>query len=418
MCSADAILAAREERNNYVLKLAQTSDVITAKANVPGSDKRVKESFLTVRYFANILKEAFTVNPVIFDGADGMCAVLSVCGEGLKLKTTAIEENCPIGRYADLDVYPQGGTHSLSRGHMRKCYLCDNAAFVCARQGNHTTLELLNALKKGVREYFSAHLYAVIEQSLMAELNLEDKFGLVTPTSQGSHGDMNFEIMLKSQRAIIPYLVQSFWVGFDSDSADGLLEKLRPIGLEAEEAMFKSVGINTYKGFIFVAGILLASAGHLLSKGVGEYGQIFATAKGICNGISRELEGEGNSFGMQAFRIYGFLGVRGLAEGGFVSVRKAEEIIDNNLSKESLLKALAFIVGDIEDTVLLKRSGTLENYLYFKNAISSIDVNDETQLKLLNAQCIESGISIGGSADVLAAAILIKKLKTLWYFDK
>lgn len=418
MSSADTILAAREQRNEYVLKLARTSDVITAKANVPGSEKRVKESFLIVRYFANRLKDAFTGDPVILDGADGMCAVLSVRGEGLKLKTTAIEEGCRIGRYADLDVYPQGGNHSLSRGQMRKCYLCGNAAFVCARQGNHTAEELLNALKKGTREYISEYLYTVIEQSLNAELNLEDKFGLVTPTTQGSHADMNYAIMLKSQSAIIPRLVQSFWTGFDADSTDGLLEKLRPVGLEAEEAMYCSVGTNTYKGFIFVAGILLASAGHLLAKGSGEYAQIFATAKRICKGITRELEGEGNSFGIQAFKFYGFLGVRGLAEGGFVTVRKAEEIIDESLSKESLLKALTYIVGDIEDTVLLKRSGSLQKYLYFKNAISCIDVNDETRLKSLNEQCVESGISIGGSADVLAAAILVKKLKTLWYFDK
>ena len=418
MSSADAILAAREQDNENVLKLAEISDVITAHANVPGGDKRIKESFLIVRYFAARLKQTFGGEPVIWDGADGMRAVLPVCGENAKLKTTAMEEDCPIGRYADLDVYLKGEKFSLSRGNMRKCYVCDRSAFVCARQGNHTAIELICALQRGTREYFSAQLCTLIGQSLMAELNLEDKFGLVTPTTRGSHEDMDYALMRKSQGAVIPYLAQCFWLGFDADCADGLLDKLRPVGIGAEEAMIKSVGTNTYKGFIFVAGILLASAGHLLSTGGGEYLKIFSTAKRICKGITRELEGEGNTFGMQAYRLYAFSGVRGLAEGGFATVGKAEEMIDDDLSRESLLKALAFIVGDIEDTVLLKRSGSLEKYNYFKSAISGIDVNDKAELKALNEKCIKNGISIGGSADVLAAAVLMKKLKTLWYFDK
>lgn len=418
MSSAEDILAAREQRSNYVLKLAQTSDVITVKANVPGSDKRAKESFLIVRFLTNRILETFAGHAIILDGADGMCAVLPVCGENLKLEAMAIEESSSIGRYADIDVYPKCGSHSISRGYMRKCYLCEEAAFVCARRCKHTAQELLDALKNGTRESCFAYLYSVLEQSLRAELNLEDKFGLVTPTSQGSHNDLNYAIMLKSQNAIIPHLIRAFWIGFDADNPDNLLDMLRPVGREAEKAMFASVGTNTYKGFIYVAGIILASVGYVLSTGSGEYGQIFTTVRRICKGVTRELDGEGSSFGMQAYRLYKFTGVRGHAESGFDTVRKAEEIIDSNLSRESLLKALTYIVGDIEDTVLLKRSGSLQRYLYFKNAIVSVDVKNEKQLKLLNEECIENGISIGGSADVLAAAILLKKLKTLWYFDK
>lgn len=416
MSNADQILAAREYRNNYAISLAAQSDVITVKANVPGCDKRVKESFLIIRYFINRLS-GYSTRVFMLDGADGQCAIMPACGDNLKLKTTELEECTPIGRFADLDVYPEGGNRSLSRGRMRKCYICDNAAFVCARQGNHTTRELLNALKCGTREYFSACLYSIVDESLKAELNLENKFGLVTPSSNGSHNDLNYAIMKKSHEAIIPYLVKLFWVGFDSDSPDGMLAKLRPIGLEAERAMYSAVGTNTYKGFIFVAGILLASAGYLLSTGGGNSAEIFTIVQRMCRGITRELQGEGATFGIQAYRSFGFTGVRGHAENGFYAVCNAEIIIDEKLSRQSLLKALTHIVGDIEDTVLLKRSRSLEKYLYFKEKISSVDINDENRLKLLNAECMQNGISIGGSADVLASAIMLKRLRTLWYFD-
>ena len=415
---SNAILEAREQRNWYIVTLAKKSQLITVKANVPGGDKRVKESFLLVRYFVNRLTDQLSNEVLLLDNADGMCAILPASGENIKLKTTELEDTTPIGRFADLDVYLKGAKHSLSRGHMRKCYLCDNDAFVCAKLGTHTTQQLLVAFKEGVRNYFSQLICSVIKESLQTELNLEDKFGLVTPTSNGSHGDLNYEIMTISQEVIAPYLTQMFWVGFDSEDVDNLLDKLRPIGIEAENAMYKAVATNTYKGFIFVAGVLLASFGHLLSTGGGKYLEIFDIVERICKGVTDELYGEGSTFGIEAYRLYGFTGVRGHAEQGFYAVRKAEKIVDAGYSPKSLLKALTYIVGDIEDTVLLKRSGSLQKYTYYKNAISSIDVDDKSQLKLLNAECIKNGISIGGSADVLASAVMLKKLRQLWYLEK
>lgn len=418
MNNSSAILADREYKSNLIKSLANKSDLISVKANIPGPDKRIKESFLIVRHFTDELAERYGAKPAFLDGEDGICAVIPAVGNDLKQIAINLEEGCPIGRFADLDVYIKGGEHSLSRGHMRKCFICDREAFVCARQGNHTLEELLGAIKKGVREYFSARLYEIIEQSLKLELDLEDKFGLVTPTSKGSHPDMDYGTMCSSHGAIIPRLVEMFWIGFDEESPENLLKKLRPIGRKAEEEMFSASKVNTYKGFIFVCGIIVAATGHLLSTGRGEYTAISEIVKRMCKGITHELEGEGNTFGMTAYRNYSFTGVRGHAEKGFESVFKAEKLIDDNFSSDSLLAALTNTVGDIEDTVLLKRSASLEKYNYFRNAIQSVDISDKRRLKLLNGECIKNGISIGGSADVLVCAIMLKKLRKLWYFDK
>lgn len=417
MYNHSQILAAREERNNRIIGAAKSANIITVKANIPGADKRVKDSFLIVRYFTNTVLRSLGGEAAIYDGADGIYAVIKTSGDNLKERTVEIEKTDPIGRFCDIDVYLKGAKCSLSRGYMRACYICENPAFVCARQGNHTAEQLLGVLKKGTREYFSSLIAGIIKQSLLAELNLENKFGLVTPTSQGSHPDLNYKIMLKSQDAIIPYLVQLFWTGFDANGADGLLNTLRPIGIEAEKAMYAAAKTNTYKGFIFVAGALLASVGCVLSRNERDFNGIFSTAAKICNGITNELESAGKTNGITAYKNYKITGVRGHAEQGFPVVRQAEALIGGDLSSDNLLKVLCRIVGGIDDTVLLKRSGSFEKYIYFKSKISSVDITDKQQLKLLNEECIKNNISIGGSADVLASAIMLNKFRSLWHFD-
>ena len=415
MYNSEEILADREKRGRFVARAAQSGDVITVKANIPGADKRIGESFLIVRYFVIKTLEVFKGSAEFYDGADGYCAVLSVSGENLKERAVELEKNDPVGRFTDIDVYLQGSTHSLSRGYMRRCYICGNTAFVCARRRTHTAEELLNTLKGEVRAYFGARLAEIIKESLMAELDLENKFGLVTPTSNGSHPDLDYGIMQRAQDAIIPSLVRLFWIGFGSERTDGLLKELRPVGLEAENAMFAAVQTNTYKGFIFVAGLLLAAAGYAL-KNSGKC-DIYSIIKEICRGITEELKLENQTFGGRAYGKYRVTGVRGHAENGFPAVRAAEEEIDDTFSSESLLAVLCRTVGRIEDTVLLKRAGNLENYYYFKEKISELDVNDEKRLQELNSECVKKGISIGGSADVLAAAVMVKKLKRLCYFE-
>lgn len=416
MYSPEDILADREKRSEIIKKAASQSDLITVKANIPGADKRIKESFLLVRYFTNLALKEFNGKAEIYNGADGMCALITAYGGCLKERAIKIEQCDPLGRYVDIDAYLKGSAHSLSRGYMRKCFLCGEAAFICARLKTHSTEELLGSLKKNVRGYFSAHIEKTVRESLMAELNLEDKFGLVTPTSQGSHKDLDFGLMIKAQNAIIPFFPGFFWEGFDAEEADNLLEKLRPAGLEAEKNMYSAVGVNAYKGFIFVGGLLLASTGFLVSHGGGDFDEIFKIVQNICRGIKKELDGNGETFGVNAYKKYEITGVRGHAENGFYAVKNAEKSLDD-LSPLNLKTVLCRIVGEIDDTVLLKRSGTLERYLHFKQKISSIDVYDKSAMDLLNRECIENGISLGGSADVLAAAVMLKKLRGLLYFN-
>ena len=80
----------------------------------------------------------------------------------------------------------------------------------------------------------------------------------------------------------------------------------------------------------------------------------------------------------------------------------------------SPLQVLTKTVGQTDDTVLLKRSGSAERYEYFKKLISRADVNDSNKLLQTNRECLAANVSIGGSADILVAAVLQKNLSKLF----
>ncbi len=415
MYSPEVILSDRENRNKIIREAALYGDVVTIKANVPGADKHIKESFLLVRHFTALALEKFKGDVSFYDGCDGFCAIIRADGENLKSTAVELEQSCSAGRFADIDVYLKGQPHSLSRGYLRKCYICGKPAFVCSREKNHTTEQLISKLKAETRAYFSIQVSKTVKESLMAELDLEDKFGLVTPLSKGSHTDLDYGIMQRAQNAVIPYLVQIFWEGFDADKTDGLLKRLRPIGLNAEKAMYEAIGTNAYKGFIFIGGLFLASLGFVISHGGGS-DAVFSNIANICRGIEDEFSGKENTFGINAYREYKITGARGQAAGGLRAVKNAEKLL-TDFSSTSLKTALCRIVGETDDTVLLKRSGTFERYMYFKQKISSADPTDKEGTAELTRECVKNNISIGGSADVLAAAVTLKKFRKLIYLD-
>lgn len=413
MSSAEEILSAREKRNKYILSCAEEDDVISVKANIPGLDKNLSVGYLLVRHFTAKITKIFGGEVELADGADGFCALIKGAKNCNKKGLIDFESESPIGRFVDLDLYTKGSNKSLTRGYMRRCYLCDEPAFVCARRGGHSYEQLTAKIEEDTRMYFSRILQNAIIGAITRELNLENKFGLVTPTSNGSHPDMNYGIMATSRDAIAPYLVKIFWTAFDYGRESGLLEIIRPIGKEAERQMeFANGGVNAYRGLIFVFGVLLAALGVAICRNSGE--SVYDSVRKICKGITKELD-VGDSFGCKAYRRYGITGVRGHAEGGFRGVEQAEAKLGENFSDEQLLSVLCHICGTIEDTVLLKRCKSLEKYSHYKSVIGSVNVNDKLQLKILNDECNKNGLSIGGSADVLAAGVLMKMLRSELY---
>ena len=415
MTQSQQILNAREQRKQLLDSLCQSHNVVTIKANVPGENKLIGEASLLVSLFARLTTNLVSGSVYLDKNADGYCAIITFDGDvqDVKQQTILLEDTHPLGRFVDIDVRAKGSESSLSRGKLRKCFVCENPAFVCGRTCAHTKQQLMDALTSSVKDYFSTKLANLLKYSMLAELNLEDKFGLVTPTSKGSHPDMDYNLMLTAQDAIIPYLVTMFWQGFNLGNQD-LLQTIRPTGLQAETAMSQATnGVNAYKGLIFVVGLLVASLGKVLSS-CGNEQDIYSNVKNTCKNILQEFDYAPTSYGVTAFRHFNIAGARGHAHQGFSCVQQAVKVLE---SSNNLLRTLVYIVGNTDDTVLLKRSQSFDNYLSNKQMIASVDVCNMQQLKQVNQKCLQHNLSIGGSADILVATVLMSQIKELIHFN-
>ena len=408
------ILVCRENKSNLIKSYTKDYQVVTLKANIVGENKNMKEAYILLSYFDKLLPSNYLKKQVLDDLDGPMIIYLYNLDKSLKEDMILIEQNNSLGRFIDIDVY-FNDTKSLNRTVLRKCYLCDNPAFVCGRNKTHTVEELNNYLKQEVFNHLSNTITNLCDQSMMAELNLHPKFGLVTPYTNGSHKDMDYDLMIKAKKSILPYFSSMIKIGYNSDNLKQIFQAIRKIGIEAEKNMFlETNGINAYKGLIFALGLAVTSVTNKISnlKQKRTWSQILAS---MTQGITKELEQGNETFGKIAYKKYNIKGARHQAELGFPIVN--EVINKYNLDNdETLLKALCYLISNIDDTVLLKRCNDIKLYNQVKTKFKELDCNKEN-INDLNEYCINNNLSFGGSADLLIVSVFIKKINQLFNFD-
>lgn len=155
----ETLLEYREVKADFIQMLVTRDErtVLVIRVNIPGSYKMsgwaqklfdeavrcVKESFenegISYEEVTSRLKEH--VEPVEYVGV----FYVALKGADVKEMCIQIEENHPVGRIFDLDVYDEKGqpfTRAQMNKGIRKCYLCDRPAYECARERVHTLSEL------------------------------------------------------------------------------------------------------------------------------------------------------------------------------------------------------------------------------------------------------------------------------------
>lgn len=415
MKTKELILKAREERLLNIQRLFDKA-LICVKANIPGNDKQIRIAYILIRIFKNIIIKQIKVFDILyFDSYDGPYYLLRVDNNlSLKKQLIDIEETHPLGRFIDLDFF-SANDKSVYRNELnlppRKCYLCNKYAIMCIRNQSHSVSELLAFINKEVEKYLDQYVGEIIDFAIMKELNLDYKFGLVTPSTSGSHIDMNYQIMVKAKDAIIPGLKRMFWVGYQNQDLTYCFKTAKKIGIDTEEAMFdQTQNINAYKGLIFILGLAVCSAGYTLCNNQ-PLEALFDNIKIMAQNVFDDMHY--NTFGEKAYRQYKFGGAREEAYLGLINVKKAWEKLDS-LTDENLHMTLIEIIKNANDSVMLKRAGTLEKYLFYKEKIASIRNYDLELIKQITNECIANNISCGGAADILIAAIFISQFANLF----
>lgn len=260
-------------------------------------------------------------------------------------------------------------------------------------------------------------------EAMLLEANCAPAPGLVDRFNSGAHNDMDIYTFIKSSVALSSYMHNFVYMGYMHKGAlDTLLAFIRPLGIEAEAAMFKATkGVNTQKGLIFLMGILCAAAGYVYRKyNIIKSTLVFDAVKIMCQGlVAKEL---GNlpydrklTSGERLYHQYGIRGIRGELDDGLpiiqdIALPAYKKAISLGATDDALLiYTLLSIMTATEDTTIINRHDQDTLIMVQKSAKKLLSNDDILQLdgfdavKDLDRQFIEQWISPGGSADLLAA---------------
>jgi holo-ACP synthase len=162
------ILNSREERANKQFELLKKypNTLISFTLNIPGI---IKNSKLYTHIHENGMNTLVSTlkykNINIFNietcnkktGSEGFISVDSN-PVAIKELTVDIEDNHPLGRVFDIDVFDKNH-NQISRSNLnldsRKCLICSKDAQVCMREKNHTYEELINKIEVLAKDYLN-----------------------------------------------------------------------------------------------------------------------------------------------------------------------------------------------------------------------------------------------------------------------
>ncbi len=387
---ANKILSDREKKDSIIKKYSDEYQVITLKANIPGSNKNIKEAYLLVNIFDKKISKYNPLKTMFYKSYDGPYFIyLFNKNKNLKKEMMKIESSNKLARLVDIDVYLDS-SHSLNRSVLRKCYLCNKDAIICSRMKSHSQVELLSYINKLTSSYLRRYIKKMINDSMLKELNLHPKFGLVTPYTNGSHKDMDYTLMVNAKNSILNDLVDMFMLGYnESLPLDVLFLKARDIGKKADSHMFKATNnINAYQGLIFNLGLVLVNLGKQIKDNL--------SLDDVYNNI-KEMS--------KSFIKEGNFGARKQAAEGYQIIQDLFNKYD--LSKMNTLDILIYFINNLDDTVLLRRCKDPQLLRIIKEDFKILDSSKKLLINQINEDCIKNNLSFGGCADLLVVALFI-----------
>lgn len=406
--------------------------------NIPGPVKNndlIRAAFrMGCRELTDLLDNARI--PVLhreeLDAVTGCEGFFVIDGDATQVKAlcVSLEEGTALGRLYDLDVLTPDG-RKLDRETPRKCLICGLPARICGPTRAHSAQALQSRaaeiLEAGV---FSAHAQtvgALAVRSLLYEVSVTPKPGLVDRNNSGAHRDMDFYNFLSSASALQPFFAQCARIGTDTRSLppEETFARLRLPGRLAEQTMLRaSGGANTHKGAIFSLGLVCAAAGRLIFADCTPEALLALCGRMTRGLTARELSGirpeSARTAGEQLYSRYGITGIRGQAEAGFPAVlSRGLPVLRQGLARglsfdRAGAGALLALLCAGEDTNLIKRGG-LSRLSDIRSRVSSLlqqePFPDRDSLEALDRWFIQENLSPGGSADLLALCFFLEFLR-------
>ena len=237
-------------------------------------------------------------------------------------------------------------------------------------------------------------------QAMRDELNLKGKPGLI---DNGSHSDMNYEVMMRSINAIEPYLVKLAQLSYSDEMP--AVTTVTSIGLQAESAMLEATGgVNTHKGAIFALGMMVAGIAHSVYRlHQVDVAKIREAIMTLAKGMPATSDTHGAAV-RQKHHVKGALdmaleGYAQLFEDWMPYFQQVKE------DEQARLRLLLHIVSTLEDNNLYHRGGA-ELTLESQQRCAQVADNFRTEDNEALAEWMKKhNMSPGGSADMLALSL-------------
>ena len=160
----DMLLASRDQRVEMQQKLREkhpSKTLVCLTVIIPGNVKRNLSSLIISQAAINALLNKFEgtlVDIISRDHTTGYEAYLVTNMSQHEAKRIAceIEDNHPLGRLFDIDIFDNDGIpikREVVGFAARRCLMCNNEARYCMRNRSHTQHELTTQINKMVEDY-------------------------------------------------------------------------------------------------------------------------------------------------------------------------------------------------------------------------------------------------------------------------
>lgn len=277
-------------------------------------------------------------------------------------------------------------------------------------------------------ELFAARVGRLAIRSLYREVALDGKPGLVGPSGNGSHPDMDFTTFMRSLQALRGY--------FPAIAACGLqrpgFAPLRALGIAAEADMLAATAaVNTHRGAIFNLGLLCAALGVLQAEGAASSAEAACAVVRRCWGadILAGLSETGAdallSHGLFVARRDGSGGARQEAASGFPAALGVglpayrAALAATGDGELAAMQALFALIAELEDTNLLWRGGRA-GLDYGRRAAADflaaggvLAADWREHAAGIDRDFVARRLSPGGSADLLGITLFLAELDGL-----
>lgn len=227
------------------------------------------------------------------------------------------------------------------------------------------------------------------------------------------------QLFLVSAKTLTPFFEEMAQAAWQVPMSQTLREAIASIGRRAETAMLNATnGVNTHKGAIWALGLFVSAISSQYSRKQSLFfPEIFSDIQTLVSFADRQGAATNETHGHAVKQKYGGLGAFGEAAAGYphVQIALADYFSrDLVLSDENKLHMLLAIIASLDDTCILYRSDpAVLSHVQGLAATANQQALPNHDFQSLNDYCQRMHISLGGSADLLAASLFLLSLESI-----